>query len=93
MKRWVIEDEAGGAGGFAVGYELGKVAAGGEMNEVMFGGGLLLIVSSYYLDYFGKKKTYEAVRNYNQRVRVSFENKRSPQFRFASRGIGIALQF
>ncbi len=58
------------AGGFLVGYELGGILAGREINWVRMGSGLGAIAVSIPLNVLAEKKKKEAVKIFNQGLKV-----------------------
>lgn len=84
----------GVAGGFMVGYTLGRAMVGGEINWTIPLIGAGLVVVSLPLNASGNKKIRSAVELYNQGLgKTSFLNKTQWKLACTNNGIGIVVNF
>lgn len=82
------------AGGFLVGWEIGTMLRGADMNVPVLGAGVGLVTTGIVLSKRAEKKAIKAVDIYNARLKTtSFWDAHSLDLGFCPNGIGVTFSF
>lgn len=83
----------GAAGGFLLGYQVGKLIAGGYSNNVWAFVGGVLMIASIPIMIQSNKKAKNAVRYYNDGLKQSAIHKPNYRIGLSGNGLGISMRF